>query len=176
MSTASNSKVKEITYISIGVATLIAGGFAIFQISMFFPIPGIKYILMSPYLSMVIFILLSKVNDKFTLLKIGFTFGLIMMMINMYMGLTIVLTSILSQISINYLKNSFKISFGAVLFSVYAGISALFVSKYIIGGVFKEISNIWLLITGLICMIFGVIGVYLAKKIIKYLPISNKNK
>lgn len=176
MSTASNSKVKEITYIAIGVATLIAGGFAIFQISMFFPIPGIKYILMSPYLSMVIFILLSKVNDKFALLKIGFTFGLIMMMINMYMGLTIVLTSILSQISINYLKDSFKISFGAVLFSVYAGISALLVSKYIIGGVFKEISNFWLLITGFICMIFGVIGVYLAKKIIKYLPGSTQNE
>lgn len=169
MSNVSNSNIKEITYISIGVATLIAGGFTIFQLSLAFPIPGVKYILMSPYLSMVIYILLSKIKSKFALFKIGCTLGLIMMMINLYMGITIILTALLSQLSIFYQDNRNRAFYGAVLFSTYAGLCALFVSKYIIGGVFKEMSNLWFVYTGLICLIFGILGTILAKKIIKHL-------
>jgi len=175
----SNSNVKELSYISIGISTIIVGGIFIFQVSMVFPIPGVKYIMMSPYLSMVIYILLVNIKSKYALLKIGTTFGFIMMLINPYMGLTIIMTSILSQISIRYISTQNKASYGAVLFSGYAGVCALLISKFIIGGVFKEISNLWLIITGLICLSLGATGQIFAKKtmshFIKYSVSKNKS-
>lgn len=164
----SDFDIKELTLISIGVATIIAGGIGIFQLSLIFPLPGVKYMLLSPYLSMVIFILLTKVNSKFALLKIGCTFGFIMMMMNLYMGFTIIITALASQLSIVHINNSKKAFYGAVLFSTYAGVIALTISKYMIGGVFKEISIIWFIITGLICFVFGILGTILAKKVMRH--------
>jgi hypothetical protein len=165
----SDSGVKEITYIAVGVAAMIAGGVVIFQLSLVVPIPGVKYILMAPYLSMVIYILLSKVKTNYALIKIGCVFGLIMMIMNLYMGLTIIATALLSQLSISPIQHQSKAFYGAVLFSAYAGICALVISKYLVGGIFKEISFLWLIATGLICAAFGIIGTILAKKIMKHL-------
>lgn len=161
--------IKELTNISIGVATMIVGGLAIYQLSYVLPIPGVKYILMSPYLSMVIFIMMNRIKGKYTLLKFGMTFGLIMIMMNLYMGLTIILTALLSQVSILAINKEDQAFYGAVLFSAYTGFLALLISKYMIGGIFMEISFLWLLITGLICLIFGITGTQLAKHILKHL-------
>jgi hypothetical protein len=167
--------IREITYIALGVASLIAGGFAILQVSMVFPIPGVKYILMSPYLSMVIFILLTKAKGKYALLKFATTFGMIMMVMNIFMGLAIGITAVLSQFSIIRLKASGKAFYGAIFFSAYTGVSALTISKYLVGGVFEEISWIWILLTGLICALFGFLGTILAKRITKHMAIAFVN-
>ena len=160
---------KEITYIALGVAAIIAGGFIIFYLSLIFPLPGIKYIFMAPYLSMMIFILLKKTKRKNALLKIGSTFGFIMFIINPFMGATIIVTTILSHLSIKLFSDSKKELYGAILFSGYTGLVALTVSKYVIGGVFRDISSLWLILTGLICLVFGTIGTLLGKKILKHL-------
>jgi len=161
--------IKEITYVSVGVAVMIAGGFVIYQLSFIFPIPGVKYILMSPYLSIVIYILLSLVQREFTLLKFGAVFGFIMMLINLYMGIAIITTAILSQLTIVAIDNRKKAFFGAILFSTYTGISTLIISKHLIGGIFSEITYPWIIITGLLCSVFGIIGVTIAKRLLKYL-------
>ena len=124
---------------------------------------------MAPYLSMMIFILLKKIKRKNALLKIGFSFGLIMIIINPFMGVTIIITTILSQLSTMRLSNTHQAFYGAVLFSGYTGMVALFVSKYVIGGVFTDISSLWLILSGLACLVFGAIGTLFAKKILKHL-------
>lgn len=160
--------IKEITYASIAVAILITGGFLIFQLSLVIPIPGVKYILMAPYLSMIIYILLSKINSKFVLLKFGTVFGLIMMLMNIYMGFTIILTSLLTQGSIYGIKPKNRALGGSILFATYTGMTALLISKYLIGGVFLEITTNWLLVTGILCTLFGIIGTLIAKRLMKY--------
>lgn len=165
----STPTIKELTYISVAVATMIVGGFTIVQLSMVLPIPGVKYILMSPYLSMVIYILLSKVRQTYALLKFGVIFGGVMMMMNLYMGLAIIVTALLSQLSIMFVATGRKPFYGGVCFSVYTGLSALLTAKYLIGGSFRLISNGWLLVTGILCLVFGAIGTLLAKKILLYL-------
>lgn len=164
-----NSKAREITYIAVGVATMIVGGMAIFQMSLVFPIPGVKFILMAPYLSMLFFILLSTVKQNNALLKIGCTLGFIMMTVNIFMGFTILLTSLLSQLALVFVPRHNKALYGAVLFSGFTGACSLTISKFIIGGIFLEISNLWIVMTGLICLCFGIVGTRFAKKIIKYL-------
>lgn len=162
------SRIKEITYGSLAIALMITGGFVIYEMSLIFPIPGIKYILMAPYLSMVIFVLLSKVQRNYILIKFGVVFGLIMILMNIYMGVTIIITTVLTQGSIQYITKNKRPFFGAIFFSMYTGICALLISKYVIGGIFLNISNGWLIITGILCLIFGVIGTVFAKKIMTY--------
>lgn len=165
----SDSITKEITYIALGVATILVGGIVIFQLSLVFPIPCVKYILLAPYLSMMIYILLSKIKRKNVLLKIGFIFGLIMIVINLFMGMTIIITTILSQLTSIIVPSTNKAFYGAVFFSGYTGVSALIISKYLIGGVFKDISSLWMIFTALICAVFGILGTLLAKKILRHL-------
>ncbi len=161
---------RDITYMAIGIAAMIVGGFVIYQISMVLPIPGVKYILMSPYLSMVIFMILSKVRQNYAMLKFGCVFGFIMCIINVFMGASILLTAFLTQGSMLAVKGHDKqVLIGAILFSGYAGFSALAISKYLIGGVFREIPDIWLFNTGILCLGFGAIGTVFATKVMKHL-------
>lgn len=163
-----DTKARKITYIALGISALIVGGIAIYQISALFPMPGFKYILMAPYLSMVIYIVVSKLKTKFGILKVGLVFGMVMATINIFMMVAIVATTFLTQISILPIPSERKgIMVGSVLFSAYTGSTALFISKYLIGGVFAAISNGWVLAVGALCLVFGLIGTWTAKRIIK---------
>ncbi len=157
---------KEITSVAIGIAAMICGGIVIYQVSTVFPIPGSKYMIMSPYLSMVIFILLSRISNKWAVLEIGCVFSFIMVFINVFMGVAIISTSMLTQLSIILIENPKTRAFvGSLLFSGYTGFCALGISKYVVGGVFRNISNTWLVYTGLICLVFGFFGTLLARRI-----------
>lgn len=171
-----NNKIrtKDLTYIAIGIAALITGGIAIYQISTVIAIPGVKYIFMAPYLSLIMYILMSKIKIKNSIFFIGTVFGLIMMSMNLFMSISIILTSILTQISILVIKNQKQKAFiGATLFSGYAGLCALLISKYAIGGVFEQIPIKWIFTTSIICILFGYIGSRLGQRMFKYISSYN---
>lgn len=174
MNNKTHSTTREITYIAIGVSTMIVGGLAIFQLSLVFPIPGVKFILLAPYLALLFYILLSIIKQKNALIKIGCTLALIMVSINLFMGLAILLTSIISQLSITLISHEKKPFYGAILFSGFTGLTSLLISKFVIGGIFEEISNIWILFTFLICLGFGIVGTILAKRIMRHLKVALK--
>lgn len=164
-------KVKEITYIAMGVAAMIVCGGVIYVLMSVFPIPGLKYVMMAPLLSVVMFILLDRIEGKQILLKVGVVFGLIMTMVNLYMGLAILVTAFLSEASLLLVGHSKKAVAGAVLFSTYTGLSALTISKYMIGGVFAELPNGWILLAGILCLVTGTIGTIMAKHLSKYIKV-----
>lgn len=165
----SKRDIRELTYIALGVAAIIAGGFGILQVSMIFPFPGTKYILMAPYLAMMFMVIQLKLDSKFVLLKLGSVFGLIMLLINLYMGITILITSIAAQGTSLILPVKNKYFWGSCLFSGYTGSFALLISKYFVGGAFMRISLLWILAVGLICLFFGLAGVVYANRIMSYL-------
>lgn len=165
----SASKTKELTYIALSLASLIVGGSVVYQVSMVLPIPGIKYVFLAPFMSMVIYILLSILNQKLVLLKMGMVFGLIMSMMNLYMGLAILMTAVSSQVVLTLYSGQQRPFLGGVAFAFFTGTSALFISKYMIGGVFGSLSLIWILLVGLMCMVFGIAGSILGNNLMKYL-------
>lgn len=89
------------------------------------------------------------------------------MIMNLYMGVTIILTTLMSQLTIMYLPDLMKALFGAISFSGYTGLLALLVSKTLIGGVFEDIPLFWIMATTILCIISGIIGTLFAKKILK---------
>ncbi|QUH24775.1 hypothetical protein [Serpentinicella alkaliphila] len=99
-------KIKEMAIIAVGVATIIGGGIAIFVASSIIPMPGVKYILLSPYLSMVTYVIQLKAKSKLILLKFGVVFAITMTMISLFMGGAILLTAFLAQFSIIGIKSN----------------------------------------------------------------------
>lgn len=166
--------VKDITTISIGIAALIGGGIVVYQLSAVVPIPGTKYLLMAPYLSMIVFIIMNRVKSKYAILYIGIAFGLIMSLFNLFMTIAIISTAVLSYVSmVPIRKSKIRKIVGASLFSAYTGLSALSISKYMIGGVFERIKNEWILVVTVFCWGFGVLGVLLANKILEHMKAND---
>lgn len=169
-------RTKDITYIALGIAALICGGIAIYQVSSFVAIPGVKYILLAPYLSMIMFVLISKIRVKHSVFVIGLPFGLIMLLMNFFMMLAIIMTSILTELSLLVVRKPNSRAFaGAVFFSGYTGASSLLISKFAIGGIFEQIPFNWIFFTTLMCLGFGIIGALLGQKILRYINRYHKS-
>ena len=66
------NKNRDNAVIGLGVAIIIGGGFAIFILSSAFPIPGVRYIFMSPFISTTLYIITSKVENKHTLVWVPY--------------------------------------------------------------------------------------------------------
>lgn len=155
------SNATEIAQIAIAVATIIVGGYGILILSSPFAIPGFKYIMMAPYLSMVLMILMNQVKSNYVILKSNAVFALIMMMVNLYMGLSIILAALLTQLVQKLLLKNTKWTkrIVASAYSSFVLLTALPISKYLIGGaVFENIANTWILISAVIAFIVGYIG------------------
>ena len=161
------TKNNEITIIGLSIAIIIGGGMAIYMFAAAFPLPGIKYIFMAPFVSTIFFVVQSKIKSKYALIKIGVVFGLVMSIINIYMGLAIFITTFLSYISSFFLRDESKrIFWSSAFFSGYTGLIAILVSKYMIGGIFLSIPNYMIFLNSIIGLIFGILGNNLAKTIV----------
>lgn len=159
-----------LTNIAMGVGALIVGGLAIFSISRIIPFPGGKYLLMAPYLSMVIYVIMHRVPRSITPFLVGGVFGGIMGFVNLFMGLSIVLTGIGAALSsVPFKDEKHKIFIGATAFSTFTLLTSLNISKYMIGGVFETIPNWWIYAATLIGTGFGAFGALIGRHILKYL-------
>lgn len=168
---------RDIAHIAMGIAALICGGFVILQISLVFPLPGIKYIFMAPFISMVIYILIQKLESNFGFMWIGLVFAVVMTVFSIFMTIAIAITAILTQLFVLLVKNKrIKNIVGSILFSTFMGLSALFVSKFMIGGVYAELSNVWIFVTSIICTLFGGAGVFFGVKLSKNLKLNISKK
>lgn len=160
------TKTQIITRIAMTVAVLIAGGYAIFILSSLFPLPGVKYLLMTPYLSLIITVVLKTIHTRYVVLKINTVFALIMSIINIYMGLAILLTGICAQVVV-MLLGSFKygVQLSAASYSAFTVGSALLVSRFLIGGVFEHISVGWIATAAVLAFAMGLLGSILGNQI-----------
>lgn len=166
------SNVYEIVQIAIGVGTIIVGGYGILVFSSPFAIPGMKYIMMAPYLSLVMTVLRSRLSGKYVLLKANAVFAMIMSFINLYMGIAIFLSGVLTQILqlVLWKRNKWTTVLVCSGYSSFVLLTALPISKYLIGGVaFERISDKWILISAGIAFVIGCIGsltgVFISKRI-----------
>lgn len=155
------TKASEVSQIAIAVSAIIVGGYGILVLSSPFAIPGLKYIMMAPYLSLVMSILLNRIKVSFVLLKANAVFAMIMSMINLYMGLAIMSSGLLTE-GLTFILGKKTPWSRRIVTSAYSGfviLTALPISKYLIGGaVFERISTEWIFIAALIAFCFGLVG------------------
>jgi energy-coupling factor transport system substrate-specific component len=152
-----------LTQIAIAVAAIIVGGYAIYIVSSQVPLPGVKYTAMSPYLSLIIAILLISFDIKNIILIVNAVFAMLMSIISPYMGLAILSTGILTQL-VDYLVPSglkYRVHIVAASYSSFVAGTALTVSKLFIDSVvFERINGPYLLVLMGIAFVLGLFGAH----------------
>ncbi|OJV65123.1 MAG: hypothetical protein BGO41_00730 [Clostridiales bacterium 38-18] len=162
------NKTYEIAMIAMSVAMLIGGGIGIYAISAVFPVPGSKYVMMAPVIATILYVMQIKLKGQTTILKFGGVFALVMTLVNLFMGIAILLTTFCTHVSVLWIKNNERKAYwGSVLYAGYTGVIALSITKLFISGIVDEIPYIVFVGIGALCMIFGIIGTTVAKRIIK---------
>lgn len=164
------SKNYEIALIAISVAMLIGGGLVIYMISAFFPIPGLRYVIMAPLLASILYVIQIRLKGKYTLLKFGSVFALVMTLVNLFMGIAILITTLLTHVSIWWMKgDEHKAFWGGLFFAGYTGLCALAVTKAFIPGLLDEVPYVVFFGVGALCMVFALTGTSVAKRVLRHI-------
>lgn len=164
------TNVREIAYLAMFLAILIVGGFVVYQVTALSPLPGMKYVLMGPYIACIFYLAQSKVPVKWVMLKFSLSFAMIMVFFNVFMGIAISITGIISVLVSETIGRKYKLITSSVMFATLTPIVSITLAKYMIGGVFLEVTFTWILLAGLLGCVFGLMGVFFGMKIEKYLP------
>lgn len=154
---------QDITQIAMTVSAMLVGGFMIYMISSRFPLPGFKYVAMSPYLSFLITMVLINFKLKGSVIIVNTVFAMVMSMVSLYMGLAIFLTGLLTELTQKLIPNGwrYKMRFVSALYSVYTVSTALMVSKlFIAKEIFEIITLPYILMLMGIAFVLGLLGAY----------------
>lgn len=153
----------DITFMAFAVILLITGGYILYTISLIFPIPGSKFIIMSIYLSLILYFLLKKIKRIGIASLISVIFGLILSLFNIFMGLAIISTGLLTDLTTYILFKSYKtelsLLISAALYSFFSYITSIYTTNFISGNLLYKIVDIKIfIIIGGIIFILGFIG------------------
>ncbi|MCD4714244.1 MAG: hypothetical protein K8R73_13245 [Clostridiales bacterium] len=171
----SNLNTSVLTQIAIAVAAIIVGGYAIYIVSSQIPLPGVKYTAMSPYLSLIMAVMLISFEIKNIILIVNAVFAMLMTIINPYMGVAILSTGILTQMVDYFIPNRFKyrVYCVAASYSAFVAGTALTVSKLFIDSVVFEMVTapylIGLMVIAFVLGLFGAhFGIIVGKRVKKH--------
>jgi hypothetical protein len=154
-------KTHVLTKMAMTVAALIVGGYVIYLFSSQLPLPGFKYALMAPYLSMLMAIAIKLLPLRHSLLWVNLVFGLIMATVNFYMGLSIIGVGLVTDGFGIFIPMAFKwrIQFLAALYSFFVVVIALMVSVLFIGhGMYDAVGGPYIGILSLFAFLMGGFG------------------
>lgn len=162
---------KDVAIIAMQVAALIVGGYFIVLTVGQFPLPGIKYVAMAPYLTLIMVIVAGTSKKPYRIFYVNLVFAAIMSTVNLYMGLAIFLVGGICGLEERFLNHvSFKNEILGISYAVWTVGISLLVSKYLIGSaLFQLITPIYMLLMMLCAVFTGGIGAYFARIILKRL-------
>lgn len=160
---------RETIFISLLVSILLGGGYVLYIISTYFPLPGMKYVILAPYLSLIICALRVLIKHKWAVLRFNIVFAMIMSLISIYMSMAIIVTTILTEItSILFGKVSFdfKNIVSSALYSFYSVLISLITVKYILFSASAvNISSTLILSLSLFGFILGIFGAKIGEQV-----------
>ncbi|MCK8825373.1 hypothetical protein [Fuchsiella alkaliacetigena] len=154
---------KEMSIVGITVALIVVGGYILYLLSNFIPIPAVKPILMAPFLGFAMVIPIFKVRKFGMITVISAIFGLVMSLLSILLTFAIIGAGVLSDL-INFLlfRNYSKdrnIIFSIALFPV-----ACSLSFFLIFGLSIEV-DILTIVFLLFIYVLGFLGAYAGYKI-----------
>ena len=169
---------KEMVQLALTVAALIAGGYVLYFIGVIFPIPGFKYLILTPYLSFIITFVILYFKNPRSFFYFNTTFGMIMSLMNIYMGLAILSVGIITQIFISILPKKWPF-YNYIISFIYAEsviYLAVFVSAFILQLPLYDHMNLYhLMLLGTIGGFTSFFGGNLGITLVNRLPKKIKN-
>ena len=167
---------KDITFMSLTVVLLIAGGYLLYYMSLFFPVPGSKFMIMGAYLSLVVYFPMKKVNKLGTIALVSIIFGGILSIFTLFMGIAIILTGLLTDLTTIIIgrgyKNETVILLSAASYAFYSFMTSIYVTNVVSGNMLYDVVSIKVFVlVGLIVFILGFIGAKVGQMIYKRIGI-----
>jgi energy-coupling factor transport system substrate-specific component len=170
---------RKITTFAIFTALMVIGGYILYFITKLLPIPGSKFIVMGPYLTFILMLILIRYPRFGTMTLINVVFGGVMFIISPWMTLSIVVSGLVADCAMLlpiWLKAKQLLSMG-----IYNGMSLLtyvYVTNYITGNMLYKVLNFEILIFTLaFAFITGILGAYVGIKVDKkYLKFQKRDE
>jgi len=168
--------VKDITIIAITVALTFVFGWVFYLIANLFPLPGSKFIGVSVFSGFMLYFPVYKLKRYGIIFASTAVLAGIMSLISIIMGITIILTGIITEVFSLLFLNKFKgweLRLVTGSFSLFGTLNSLLITYYLAGGFGFSLIELVLPFSIMISISFtgGYIGGYLANYIIKhYLP------
>jgi hypothetical protein len=173
MKNSNNISTKELVSLALTVAALIVGGYMLYLVGISFPIPGIKYLILTPYMSFMITFILLRFDNKKSFFYVNTTFALIMSLMSIYMGITIFAVGLVTQIILHIFPKKYPLYLYVASF-VYAEtivFFAMFTSAIVMNlPLYDHLSTLHLIIIAFLGLITSVLGCIAGQVIIKRLP------
>ena len=151
------------------IVIMVIGGYLAYLTSTLIPIPGSKFLVMGPFLTLVLMIPLERFPKFGTLSLINLVFGMILLMLTPWMTLAIVVSGFTSDlIMLLPVKHWFKRVFSLGIYNLMSFYTSLYVTHVITGNLlYNVIGPIAMVAVGVLCLILGMTGAYLGRLINK---------
>lgn len=158
---------KELTFMALMASALLVGGYMLYILSKTIPLPSSKFLVMAPYLSLVMYLSLKHTRRPWTMTIIstvfGTVFGIVISIFSLFMGIAIIAAGIFSDLTGLLIPNhytterSIKIASSSYAFWSFA--VSLFITDFVTGnilyGVFGPITFI---LMGVLIFSLGYLG------------------
>ncbi len=153
---------RETIFISLLVSILIGGGYVLYIISAYFPMPGMKYVVLICALRIL-------VKKKWAVIKFNIVFAMIMSLVTIYMSMAIIITTLLTELTgLILIKFSYEFRniIVSALYSFYAVLISLIVIKYVlVTPEFISVSNVMIMSFCLAGFILGILGAKIGEQV-----------
>ncbi|MBP2026908.1 energy-coupling factor transport system substrate-specific component [Acetoanaerobium pronyense] len=153
----------ELTFMALMASALLVGGYMLYILSKTIPLPGSKFLVMAPYLSLVMYLSLKHTRRPWTMTIISTVFGIVISIFSLFMGIAIIGAGIFSDLTGLIIPNhysterSIKIASSSYAFWSFA--VSLFITDFVTGnilyGVFGPITFIFM---GVLIFSLGYLG------------------
>lgn len=130
---------EELTFMALMVSALLVGGYVLYILSKTIPLPGSKFVIMAPYLSLVMYLSINHLKKTWTMTIISIVFGMVISIFSLFMGIAIIVAGILSDLTGLILPNKLvpqlSLKIVASSYSFWSFAVSLFITDFITGNV-----------------------------------------
>ena len=167
-------KVQRITFIGILIALSVAGGFGLYFVSRWLPIPGGKFLALAPYVSLIMVMALLRLGTRWTLSLVSAVLAAVMSLVSPLMGAAIFAAGLVSDLTgqlIPRLKRpELRLCLIAALYPMYSFVLGTLVIDYMAGGIaFGSTGPAVLLAGALSVYTLGILGAMLGLRISRHI-------
>ncbi len=162
---------RDVTFVGLLVAVLVSGGYVLYLISRALPIPGAKFLVLSPYLALTMAVALRRLSSRWAMTLVSLVFGAVISIFTPVMGVTIPAAGLLADISTRVWRNrelsDSRLIGVAATYPCWSLLLALSVTNYLTGNsLFGLIGPAGLALSALLAYSLGAGGAALGLKIL----------
>ncbi len=132
-------KAQSVSFVGLLVAGLVAGGWALYLVGRLLPVPGGKFLVMAPYLALIMFVAIDRLQMRWTMSLLSAIFAAVLSVFTPIMSVAILAAGLLSDMTGHLIPGKvhriFRTCLVAALYPMWSFLLSLLASNYLTGNV-----------------------------------------